>query len=193
MPFFKQGNWFMKNVVGNWEFAPIVTYQTGTRATVQSVVDANLNGDNSSDRVVINPAGTVNIGSGVTELYNSSGDVVAYLASNPNARYIQAQTGMLPNGSRNTEHLNPTDDVDFSLVKRVNLKERFKLELAGGFVNFLNHPQYVGDRLSDVLSKGYTGTQVRNFLNPADTSFYRPELVFSSNPRSSTISAKLIF
>ena len=45
---------------------------------------------------MINPAGTVNVGSGVTELKNSNGDVVAYLANNPYARCIQAQTGMLP-------------------------------------------------------------------------------------------------
>ena len=193
MPFFKNGNWLMKNVVGNWEVAPIVTYQTGTWSTVQSVADSNLNGDNAGDRAVINTAGTVNVGSGVTALKNTNGDVVAYLADNPNARYIQAQKGMLPTGARNTEHLMPIDNLDLSLLKRVNITERFKLELAGRFVNFLNHPQYIGDRLSDVASKGYTGTQVRNFLNPANTSFYRPDLVFSSNPRSTTISAKLIF
>jgi hypothetical protein len=192
-PFFKQGHWFTKNIVGNWEIAPIVTYQTGTWATVQSVADANLNADNAGDRAVINPAGTLNVGSGVTELKNSNGDVVAYLANNRNARYIQAQPGMLANGARNTEHLNPTDNIDLSILKRVNLGERFKVELAGRFVNFLNHPQYIGDRLSDVLSKGYTGAQVRNFLNPADTTFYRPDLVFSSNPRMTTISAKIIF
>lgn len=193
LPFFKRGNWLTKNVAGNWEVAPIVTYQTGTLATVQSVVDANLNGDSAGDRVIINPSGTANVGSGVTPLMNSSGNVVAYLANNPNARYIQAQTGLLPNGGRNTEHLNPTDNIDLSLVKRLIFKERFKLELAGRFVNFLNHPQYIGDRLSDVLGKGYTGAQVRNFLNPGDTSFYRPDLVFSSNPRTTTISAKLVF
>ncbi len=193
MPFFKQGNWFRKNVLGNWEVAPIVTYQTGTWATVQSVTDANLNGDTASDRAVINTTGKVNVGSGVTPLMNSSGDVVGYLANDPNARYIQAQPGLVPNGARNTEHLNPIDNLDLSLVKRVNVTERFQLELSGRFVNFLNHPQYVGDRLSDVLSKGYTGVQVRNFLNPGDTSFYRPDLVFSSNPRMTTIAAKLIF
>ena len=193
VPFFKRGNWFMKNVVGNWEIAPIVTYQTGTWATVQSVADANLNGDTAGDRAIINPRGAVNAGSGVTALKNSHGDVVAYLADNPNARYIQAQPGLLPNGARNTEHLNPIDNVDFSLVKRIGITERFKLEFAGRFVNLLNHPQYVGDRLSDVQPKGYTGAQVRNFLNPADTTFYRPDLVFSSNPRMTTVSAKFIF
>ena len=193
IPFFKKGNWFMKNVAGNWEIAPIVTYQTGTWATVQSVADANLNGDNAGDRAIVNPAGRVDVGSGVTALKNSNGDIVAYLADNPNARYIQAQPGLLANSARNTEHLNPIDNVDFSLLKRINITERCKLELAGRFVNLLNHPQYVGDRLSDVLGKGYTSAQVRNFLNPADTTFYRPDLVFSSNPRITTISAKFIF
>ncbi len=194
MPFFKKGsNWFMKNVVGNWEMAPIVTYQTGTWATVQSVVDANLNGDNAPDRAVINPAGTVNVGSGVTALKNSAGATVAYLANNPNARYIQAQKGMLPNGARNTEHLMPIDDCDFSLLKKINMTERLKLEVGARFINVLNHPQYTGDRLSDAASKGYTGAGVRNFLNPADTTFYHPDLVFSSNPRSAVISAKIIF
>ena len=193
LPFFKRGNWFMKNVAGNWEVAPIFTYQTGTWATVQSVADANLNGDNAGDRAIINPAGQTNIGSGVTPLRNSRGDIVAYLVNNPNARYIQAQPGLLPNGARNTEHLNPTNNVDFTILKRVAITERFKVELAGRFVNLFNHPQYIGDRLSDVLNKGYTGAQVRNFLNPADSTFYRPDLVFSSNPRMTTVSAKIIF
>ena len=193
VPFFKRGNWFLKNVAGNWEIAPIVTYQTGTWATVQSVADSNLNGDSAGDRAIINPQGAANAGSSVTALKNSHGDVVAYLTDNPNARYIQAQPGLLPNGARNTEHLNPIDNVDFSILKRIAINERFKLEFAGRFVNLLNHPQYVGDRLSDVQTKGYTGAQVRNFLNPADTTFYRPDLVFSSNPRMTTVSAKFIF
>ena len=79
------------------------------------------------------------------------------------------------------------------MLKRIGITERFKLEFAGRFVNLFNHPQYAGDRLSDVASKGYTGVDVRNFLNPASTTFYRPDLVFSSNPRITTISAKLIW
>ena len=78
VPFFKRGSWFLKNVVGNWEIAPIVTYQTGTWATVQSVADANLNGDNAGDRAVINPAGTVQCGlwrDGAEELQRRRGGV----------------------------------------------------------------------------------------------------------------------
>ena len=50
LPFFKNGNWFMKNVVGNWRFSPIYTYESPEWATVQSAKDANLNGDSAGDR-----------------------------------------------------------------------------------------------------------------------------------------------
>jgi outer membrane receptor protein involved in Fe transport len=195
MPYFKdRGNWFMKNVVGNWEMAPIFTYETGTLATVLSVVDANMNGDSAGDRTVINPNGTQNVGSGVTALTNSKGQTVAYLAKNPNARYIQAQKGMLANGGRNTEHLMPIDNIDFSLLKRFNVfKENYKLEFGARFYNFLNHPQYTGSLINDVASQGYTQTSVTNFLNPSQTSFYHPDYVFSSNPRTIQLSAKFIF
>ncbi|MBS1872402.1 MAG: TonB-dependent receptor [Acidobacteria bacterium] len=195
LPYFKTSpNWFMKNLVGNWEFAPIFTYETGTLATVLSVVDANLNGDSAGDRAIINPAGTVNVGTGVTSLKNSKGLVVAYLANNPNARYIQAQKGALSTGGRNTMHLMPIDNVDFSLLKRFNvLKESWKLEFGARFYNFLNHPQYTGSRINDVAGIGYTSTSVTNFLNPSTTSFYHPDYVFSSNPRNIQLSAKFTF
>ena len=58
LPFFKRSSWFMKNILGNWEVAPIYTYQTGTCVDVQSGVDANLNGDSAGDRAFVNPSGT---------------------------------------------------------------------------------------------------------------------------------------
>jgi hypothetical protein len=57
----------------------------------------------------VNPNGQMNLRSSVSPLKNSHGDVVAYVADNPNARYIQAQPGLLTNIARNTGHLNPTD------------------------------------------------------------------------------------
>lgn len=195
LPFFRQNSsWFMKNVVGNWEFAPTFTYETGTLATIQSGVDSNLNGDSAGDRTVINPAGTVNVGSGVSQLKNSKGQVVGYLANNPNARYIQAQSGALATAGRNTMHLMPIDNIDFGLMKRFNVyKEGWKVELGARFFNFLNHPQYTGSRINDVQSIGYTGAAVTNFLRPQTTLFYHPDYVFSSNPRSIQLTAKFTF
>lgn len=194
MPFFKTGNWFMKNLVGNWEIAPIYTYETGTLVTPQSAVDANLNGDAAGDRTIINPAGTANVGSASTPLKNSKGLIVAYLAANPNARYIVAQKGAIATGGRQTEHLMPIDNIDMSLIKRFNVfKESYKLEFGARFSNLFNHAQWTGSRINDVASVGYTGANVYNFLKPNTTTFYRPDQVFSSNPRTIQMSAKFTF
>ncbi len=194
LPFFKGGNWFMKNIVGNWEMAPIYTYETGTLYTVQSGVDSNLNGDSAGDRTWINAAASGTIGSGMTALKNSGGATVAYLVNNPNAHYVAAPSGVLTTGGRNTAHLRPIDNIDFSLLKRFNVyKESKKLEFGARFYNFLNHPQYTGSRINDVASIGYTGGAVHNFLIPGTAEFYNPTAVFSSNPRSIQLSAKFIF
>ena len=97
LPFFKNSGWFQKNIVGNWEFAPVYTFQSPEYATVQNGVDSNLNGDAAGDRAIFNPAGVPGTGSGVTALTNTAGETVAYLANNPNAQYIQAQMGAMGN------------------------------------------------------------------------------------------------
>ncbi len=195
LPFFKHGgNWFTRNLIGNWEMAPVFTYETGTLVTPQSAVDANLNGDSAGDRTIFNPAGTANVGSGVTALKNTAGATVAYLANNPNARYIQARSGALATAGRQTQHLMPIDNIDFTMLKRFDVfKEGYKLEFGARFFNLLNHAQYTGSNISDVASVGYTGADVHNFLNPSSTTFYRPDQVFSSNPRTIQLSAKFTF
>jgi hypothetical protein len=194
LPYFnKSTNWLMKNIVGNWEFAPVYTYQTGTLFTVQSGVDNNLNGDSAGDRVFVNPSGTPGTGSGTTALLNSAGQTVAYLATNPNAQYIVAGKGTIPNGGRNTGHLNPTDDIDLTVAKRFNLTERTKFEFSARFFNILNHPQFVAGNISDVAPIGFTGTSEHNFTIPTNGLFGLPNEVFSSNPRAMTLAAKFVF
>src|SRR5262249_8333851 len=127
VPWYKNGNWFMKNMLGNWQFAPIYTYETGEWGDVQSGLDSNINGDSAGDRAVFNPKGTPGVGSGVTALCKSTlpststcspGDasarpfLVGYLAKNPNAQYITAQQGALGNAGRNTLQLPPIDNID---------------------------------------------------------------------------------
>jgi len=195
VPYFKNSSsWLLKNVVGNWEIAPIYTFQSGTWATLQSVTDANLNGDNAGDRVVVNPMGTNNVGSGVTDLTNSAGDVVGYLATNPNARFIRAEAGVYPNASRNNYALPPINNIDVTLQKSFNITESARVEFFAGFLNAFNHPQYIGGYLSDVKPTDFTtGSQIRNSLNPANSTFNRPDQVFSSNPRTIQLGAKFVF
>jgi hypothetical protein len=186
-------SWLLKNIVGNWEIAPIYTWQTGNWFTVQSGIDSNLNGDSGGDRGYLNPGGNPNIGSGTTALKNSAGDTVAFLINNPAAGYVTTPKGALGTAGRNTERLNPTNNFDATFAKSISFKENAKFQFAARFYNVFNHAQYVGGYLSDVAPIGFTSTAVHNFTIPSTSVFHVPSQVFSSNPRSITLSAKIIF
>ena len=44
----------MKNMVGNWRFSPVYTYESPEWATVQSELDSQPNGDSAGDRAILN-------------------------------------------------------------------------------------------------------------------------------------------
>jgi hypothetical protein len=193
LPFFKNGNWMMKNLVGNWQFSPIYTFQSPEYATVQSNADANLNGDSAPDRAVVNPAGVVGTSSLVTPLKNSAGGTVAYLATNPNAYYIQAGAGALSTDSRNTLGTPIINDWDFALLKRVNITERQALQFIFQATNIFNHAQYVPGLISDVQSFGQASGSVRNALLTGQPTFNQWNTVFSNHPRNLVLVLKYSF
>ena len=200
MPYFKHSNWFVKNLIGNWEFAPIYTYQTGTLYTVQSGTDSNLNGDSGPDRAIFNPAGNPTIGTGTTA-YNAAGQVVkagsagivAYVANNPNAGYIATPKGALPTAGRNTGMLAPIDNIDLFAAKRFTFRERLNFELSARFFNILNHAQYTGGWINDIAPNGANGASQHNIFLPNTNIFNNASQAFSSNPRSITLTAKITF
>ncbi len=190
--FSRSKNYIMKNVVGNWEIAPIYTYQTGEKYTVQSGLDSNLNGD-SVDRTVLNPLGVSGTGTTATPLLNTKGDTVAFVAKDLTAEYILAPKGVMPTAGRNTLPGRPIDNIDLTLVKRISFSERFKLEFQAQFLNFLNHPQFIAGRLNDVFLDSFNNPSYQTMLKPGNASFNQPENVFSSNPRNIQLALKLKF
>ncbi len=208
LPYLKNRNWWLKNIFGNWEIAPVYTYQSGQHVTPQSGIDSNLNGDSAPDRVMVNPAGNRNVGTTASALTNSAGDTVAYLAADPSAMFITAPKGTLPNGGRSLLNLNPIDDIDLTLLKRIAITERFKLEFSARGVNIFNHPQYTGGYLNDVAAfgppggvgggAGYqqgtaAGNLARTAIEPGSSIFQQWSQAFSSNPRTLQLALKLIF
>jgi hypothetical protein len=194
---FQNGTWVMKNIIGNWNISGSYTYQSPEYATIQSGVDSNLNGDSAGDRTIINPNGKWNVGSGVTG-YNAAGqvstgsDIVAYVADNPDARYIVAGKGARANGGRNTFPLGHTNNFDAALMKRVNFTERVKFEIGVQAFNLFNHAQFIGGYLSDV-NPFYTNSISRAFLVPSSSFFGQYDQFFSSNSRQLQLKAKITF
>jgi hypothetical protein len=219
-PFYKNGNWMQRNFLGNWEIAPIYTYQSGEWGTVQSGVDSNLNGDSASDRAIWNAGGVAGTGSGVVPLctsaipaadctlanalnfafkdkttgktYDVADNIVAYKAVNPNAQYIQAYYGALANVGRNTLQLPPINNFDATAVKRFSFSERYKAEFSAQFFNLLNHPQFIAGSINTVNQIGITGSP-RNMFEPSKGIFDEPSAVFNSNARSIQLALKIFF
>ena len=202
LPFFKNGNWFKKNILGNWGFSPIYTYESPQWATVQSGLDSNLNGDSAGDRTILNNSGVKGTGSGVTPLLNTAGDTVGYLATNPNAQYIVAGAGALATSARNTLATAPTNDFSLSTYKDLNIGERCKFRFGAQFANIINHPQFIpgsnpgqGLGVNDVNSftTGPNSSSYINYLKPNSPTFNNPRSVFASNSRSIALVAKFTF
>jgi hypothetical protein len=195
---FQSGNWFLKNLVGNWNITATYTYQSPELATVQSGVDSNLNDDAAGDRTIINTAGAANSSTGVTG-YNAQGQpvaagsptIVAYVANSSTARYVAAGTGALANAGRNTFPLAPINNVDAALYKRFNIREGWRLSFGAQFYNLFNHAQPIGGYLSDVASNGNTNS--REELTPGDPLFGQFNQFYSSNPRSIQVTGRFDF
>jgi Carboxypeptidase regulatory-like domain len=217
-PFFKSGSRLRQDLLGNWFFVPVYTFQSGGWADLQSFIDGNLNGDTGGDRVLVNPSGVAGTGSAVTPTCLIAGTVIvgtglaagkevtctpantlAYTAVTSTARYIQAQQGALqPNNllqvaQRNSLPLRPINNLDLTAGKKIPITERFKIELEAQVLNALNHPQYIPGSINQANSVVYTSTAASNFVNPASTNFDNPAIAFSSNPRVIQIAAKFIF
>jgi hypothetical protein len=206
---FKSRGWLLRNVVGNWNVSGTYTYETPEYATVQSGIDSNLNNDSAGDRAIINPAGAASLGTDTTG-YNSLGQVVclgsksgtaacsnastivAYVANNPNARYVVAGIGAMANGGRNTFPLKPTNNIDAGLRKQFDLGERIHFNIGGQFLNLLNHSQFTGGYANDV-SLNPNAAIARNELVPSDPLFGRFDQFYTSNSRQVQVFAKFTF
>jgi hypothetical protein len=221
LPFYKNGSWMEKNLLGNWEIAPVYTYQSPEYATVQSNVDATIKGDAAGDRVFINPDGVKGTGSASIPIYDHNvpdsvygdpsdqskcywndakhdnwlcpGDTAGYYSADPTAYYVVAGAGTIPNAGRNTLPIRPIDDLDATAVKRITFADKYKLEFQAQVWNVLNHSQYVPGSLNNVNSIGYITDVTHTYLIPGSPNFNKPEETFSNNARSMQLALKLIF
>jgi hypothetical protein len=203
---FQKSNWLMKNVVGNWNVSGTYTFQSPEFATVQNGIDANLNSDATGDRTVVNLNGASNVGSNVVGITAtgatvtagtscSSGackNIVAYVALNPNARYVTAGLGVNADGGRNTFAMARTNNIDLALKKRFNLTERFKFDVGAQAFNLFNHSQFTGGYLSDVTPYQTNGISSAVF-QPRNPAFGQINNFFPSNSRQLQLVAHVTF
>lgn len=191
LPFFnKSGSGFVRSIAGGWTLAGTYSAESGEKFGVRSNVDANLNGDNAGDRTIINPNGIKNTGTtvhgvnsaGVT-VPNGSSSIVAYVANNSTAQYVQAREGAKTNGGRNTIGLPAINNLDFSIFKNFRITEGSKIQFRVDMFNAFNHAQWVPGSVNGVEAVGQTSAAATNLVTVGTPDFNRPDSVFSSHPR----------
>jgi hypothetical protein len=193
LPFFRNHeNRLARSLLGGINFAGTFTAESGEKATALSGTDSNLNGDAAADRTIRNPNGITGTGSTVTALTNTAGEIVGYLANNPNAEYIQAGFGAVANSARNTVQLPGINNVDFSVFKNFGLGgEKRRLQVRADFFNAFNHPQYIPGSPNDVAPVVTTGfAQLNTVTSPV---FNKPDRVFISNARTIQLALRFDF
>lgn len=201
--FAHDSNWVKKNLLGNYEFVPVYTWESGQWGTVQSGDDANLNADAAPDRAIYNAGGQKGVGSGVTPLCSTGSTgadcntahgsyTVAYLANNPNAQFITAGLGAYATSSRSNLETPPINNFDITAAKHLKFGERFQLDFLAQAFNLLNHPEFVTGKVNDIQNFGLTGGPRDNFL-PDSAAFNQPKLNFSSNARTMQLGLKFSF
>jgi Carboxypeptidase regulatory-like domain len=195
--FAHDSSWIKRNVLGNYEFAPVFTWESGQWGTVQSAVDSNMNADAAPDRAILNPGGQKGVGSDVIPVTNNTACslppcIVGWQAVNPNAQYIVAGMGSIANSSRNTLQTPPINNFDISAAKHFKFGERYSIDFFAQAFNLFNHPQFVTGQINDVVSDGVTGA-ARNFFIPSNSVFANARENFSSHPRTMQLALKLNF
>jgi len=201
LPFFNTSRNLVRTIAGGWSLAGTFTIETGEQFSVHSGIDANLNGDAAGDRAIVNAGGVKNTASTIHGVNASGqtvcsftnpalpscasapGSVVAYVADNPNAQYIQAGPGAKTNAGRNTVQLPGINNLDFSIFKNFRIRESMKVQFRVDMYNAFNHAQFVPGSVNGVEATAQTSGAATGLVTIGSPLFNRPDLALSSHPR----------
>ncbi len=180
LPFYRGERGWKSQVLGNWQVSAIYQAESGQLVDALSFNDANGNLDNAGDRTVLNPGGDRRRGTDVNWLLRNgqvvtrgsapASQVVGYVAQDPTAQFIYADTGANANAGRNLLKAAGINNWDISFFKRFSITENHKLEFRTEMYNAFNHPQFVID---DPFATDFVDVRSSNFQN---------KRLFSGNP-----------
>lgn len=174
LPWLRGNSDLARNLLGNWTLAGEYTISSGQPFSALSLANSQGNGDRQVQRTILNPSGTRDTGTTVQSVTNSKGGVVAYVARNSTARYVQAQTGSFPTAGRNTLRAPGISNADLMISKFFNLREKTRLQFASQFFNVFNHPQFTAANLLAVdqglgLNYAFVGSPSFNVMQDSVT------------------------
>jgi len=141
LPFFEKGNGLTRHVLGGWQLSGIVTLQTGqfvsisggSRASSSPSIGYGTNLDLIGDWRAV-PGGQTASPIVVNGVYQSGGWI--------NRAAFAPRVGLIGNVARNLIEMPGTENFNLSLMKNLQLNERFRLQLRGEVFNLFNHPNF---------------------------------------------------
>jgi hypothetical protein len=141
LPFFEKSDSLVRHVLGGWQLSGIVTLQTGqfvsisggTRASSSPTIGYGTNLDLVGDWRAV-PGGQTASPIIVNNVYQGGGWI--------NRAAFTGRVGLIGNVARNLIEMPGTQNFNLSLMKKVQLNERFRLQLRGEVFNLFNHPNF---------------------------------------------------
>jgi hypothetical protein len=180
----------LAGVLANFSVMGTYTYMSDIQAPLTNALDTSLSG--AAAGVFQNPNGTVGVGSGVTPLRNTAGQIVAYRATNPNAQFVQGGFGSFSTGQSFFD-FEQAHNFDVAAAKKFTIAERVTLEARGEAYNVFNNRQITGVGLHGFLSPNLLMMSTPSQLIPGSGNFGNLGSLFSSNPRRLQLGLRATF
>jgi hypothetical protein len=181
------GSRLMRGLARGWQISGSYIAETGQPITPISGIDANGDFDSAADRALVNPNGTALRGSTVNYVLRSasgtssicdprtatcpSAQVVGYVARDPGARFVVADSGTVTNSGRNIVRSPGMNNWNLSFFKNTYVTESKYVQFRVEMLNAFNHRQptlgagTVFIYNNNALSTSYANVASPNFLN----------------------------
>lgn len=142
LPWYKKQQGFAGRVLGGWQLSSIVSAQSGAFVNITGGSRAGSSPSNGygSNLDLVGDWRAVAGGQTPTPNVDAAG---LYLGGGYiNRDAFTGRTGLVGNVPRNLVQMPSTETVNFSVMKRVSLKEGVRLQLRGEVFNLFNHTNY---------------------------------------------------
>lgn len=142
LPFFGQRHDAIGRVLGGWQVSGIVALQTGLFTSISGGSRASSSPSNGYGTNVdlVGDWRAVPGGQTPTPVFDASGNYVSGGWINRGA--FAPRTGLIGTVPRNLIEMPGTKNFNLSLMKKIPLTEKFRLQLRGEIFNLFNHPNF---------------------------------------------------
>ena len=142
LPFFEKEQGLLANVLGGWQISGVVALQTGLFTSISGGSRASTSPSNGYGTNVdlVGDWRAVPGGQTTTPLFDASGN---YLSGGwINRAAFAPRTGLIGTVPRNLIEMPGTQNFNLSLMKKIQLTEKLRLQLRGEVFNLFNHPNF---------------------------------------------------